>query len=164
MEPLELTGLRPPTRVNAPVRTEGSQPREGGIVLEPSLAEALGLQVGTTLRFAAPGRPIELPVIGTAISPSQPRYPRSSPGVGWVTRATFARIVPDRDRWNWTQAIRLRDPSTAPALADRAAASMTSWAEDFIGTPQMRRGTCPTSRKCSMTMLSYRVFIFTITR
>jgi putative ABC transport system permease protein len=123
IEPLMLTGLRPPTRVNAPVRTEGSQPRAGGIVLERSFADALGLRVGTTLRFAATGRAIELPVIGTAISPSQPRFPRSKPGVGWVTRATLARIVPDRDRWNWTQAVRLRDPATAPALAVRAAAS-----------------------------------------
>jgi putative ABC transport system permease protein len=115
-EPLELTGLRPSARVNAPVRTEGAEPREGGIVLERSLAEALGFRVGTTLRFAASGRPIELPVIGTAISPSQPRYPRSNPGVGWVSRATLARIVPDRDRWNWTQAIRLRDPRDGPGL------------------------------------------------
>jgi ABC-type antimicrobial peptide transport system permease subunit len=138
-EPLELAGLRPSTGVNAPVRTEGSKPREGGIVLERSLAEALGVPVGTTLRFAAPGRPVELPVIGTAISPSQPRYPRSNPGVGWVTRATLARIVPDRDRWNWTQAIRVRDPSTAPALAERAAASMTPGIPFLVRTWQQQR-------------------------
>jgi ABC-type antimicrobial peptide transport system permease subunit len=123
-EPLELAGLRPPTRVNAPVRTEGSKLREGGIVLERSLAKGLGLQVGATLRFAAPGGPIDLPVIGTAVSPSQPRYPRRNPGVGWVTRATLARIAPDRDRWLWAQAIRLRDPSAAPTLAQRVSASM----------------------------------------
>jgi putative ABC transport system permease protein len=123
-EPMELTGLRPPIRVNTPVRTEGSELREGGIVLERSLAEALGLRVGTTLRFAAAGGPIQLPVIGTAISPSQPRYPRRNPGVGWVTRATLGRIAPDRDRWDWTQAIRLTDPSAAPAFAERAAASL----------------------------------------
>ena len=108
-------------------------------MVERSLAEALGLQVGTTLRFAAPGRPIELRVLGTAISPSQPRYPRSNPGVGWVTRATLERIVPDRDRWNWTQAIRLRDPSTAPALAERAAASMRPDAPFLIRTWQQQR-------------------------
>jgi putative ABC transport system permease protein len=121
-EPVELTGLRGAPRVNAPVRTEGSQPRSSGIVLERSLAQALGLQVGAPLRFAARGRPIELPVIGTAVSPSQPRFPRWNPGVGWVTRAALERIAPDRDRWNWTQAIRLDDPATAPALAARAAA------------------------------------------
>jgi putative ABC transport system permease protein len=125
-EPLELAGLQPPTRVDVPVRTEGSELRAGGIVLERSLAEALGLQVGTTLRFAAPGGPIELPVIGTAISPSQPRYPRHNPGVAWVTRATLERIAPDRNRWLWTQGVRLTDPADAPAFAARATASLAS--------------------------------------
>jgi putative ABC transport system permease protein len=138
-EPLALTGLRPPTRVNAPVRTEGSQPREGGIVLERSLAKALSLEVGTTLRFAAPDGPIVLPVIGTAIVPSQPRYPRSNPGVGWVTRATLERIAPDRARWSWTQPIRLKDPSMAPALAERAAASTTPGTTVLIRTWQQQR-------------------------
>jgi putative ABC transport system permease protein len=126
-EPLELAGLQPRTRVDVPVRTEGSELRAGGIVLERSLAEALGLQVGTTLRFAAaPGGPIELPVTGTAISPSQPRYPRHNPGVAWVTRATLERIAPDRNRWLWTQGVRLTDPADAPAFAARATASLAS--------------------------------------
>ena len=138
-ERLQLTGLRPRTRVNAPVRTEGARVHEGGIVLERSLAEALGLQVGTTLRFAAPDGPIELPVIGTAISPSQPRYPRQNPGVGWVTPATLERIEPDRDHWNWAQAIRLKDPSAAPVLAQRAAASMSPGSEVLVQTWQEQR-------------------------
>jgi ABC-type lipoprotein release transport system permease subunit len=138
-ERLELVGLRARTRVNAPVRTEGAQVHEGGIVLERSLAKALGLQVGTTLRFAAPDGPIELPVIGTAISPSQPRYPRQNPGIAWVTPGTLERIEPDRDHWNWTQAIRLKDPSTAPALAQRAAASMTPGSAVLVRTWQQQR-------------------------
>jgi putative ABC transport system permease protein len=127
-ERLALAGLRARPRVDAPVRTEGSELRAGGIVLERSLADALGLQVGTTLQLAAPDGPIELPVIGTAISPSQPRYPRQNPGVAWVARATLERIEPDRDRWVWTQSIRLPDPSSAPVFADRAAASLASLA------------------------------------
>ena len=71
-----LAGLRSPARVNAPVRTEGAAPPADGIVLERSFADALGLRVGTALRLAAAGSPIELPIVGTAISPSQPRYPR----------------------------------------------------------------------------------------
>jgi ABC-type lipoprotein release transport system permease subunit len=123
-EPLRLAGLSAATRVDVPVRTAGARLREGGIVLERSLAKALGLQIGTRLRFAAPGGAIELPVVGTAISPSQPRYPRSNPGLAWVTRAAFERIAPDRGRWTWTQGIRLTDPATAPAFATRAAAAV----------------------------------------
>jgi ABC-type antimicrobial peptide transport system permease subunit len=95
-------------------------------VLERSLAEGLGLRVGSTLRFAAPGGPVELAVIGTAISPGQPRYPRRNPGLAWVPRATFERIAPDRDRRLWTQGFRLTDPANAPAFAERAAASLAS--------------------------------------
>jgi ABC-type antimicrobial peptide transport system permease subunit len=125
-EPLELAGVQPSTRVGAPVRTQGSGPRDGGIVLERSLADGLGLRVGTTLHVAAPDGRVELPVVGTAILPSQPRYPRHNPGLAWVTRATLERIAPNRDRWIWTQAIRLKDPATTPAFAERATASMAS--------------------------------------
>jgi putative ABC transport system permease protein len=62
--------------------------------------------IGDTLRLA--GRPIALPVVGTR---SQPRYPRSKPGLAWVTRATLERIEPDRRRWSRTAAIRLTDPA-----------------------------------------------------
>jgi putative ABC transport system permease protein len=94
------------------------------IVVERSFADALGLEVGTPLRLADAGGPIELPILGTAISPSQPRYPRSNPGVAWDTRATLERIEPDRSRWHWTQGIRLADAAGAPAFAARAAASL----------------------------------------
>lgn len=137
-DPLLLSGLGPDTRVNTPVRTQGSALREGGIVLERSFAEALGLRVGTPLRIAAAGPAIELPVVGIAISPSQPRYPRSNPGVAWVTRATLERIEPDRSRWNWTQAIRLTDAAAAPAFAARAAASLPPGAA-FVSTWEDQR-------------------------
>jgi putative ABC transport system permease protein len=63
-------------------------------------------------------------VVGTAILPSQPRYPRRNPGLAWVTRATLERVELDRSSWRWTQAIRLTDPSAAPAFAARAAAAL----------------------------------------
>jgi putative ABC transport system permease protein len=121
---LLLAGLRSRARVHAPVRTAGAAPPADGIVLERSFADALGLRVGAGLRLAATGGPIELPIVGTAISPSQPRYPRSNPGLAWVPRSTLERIEPDRSRWSWTQAIRLTDPATARAFADRASASL----------------------------------------
>jgi putative ABC transport system permease protein len=123
-ERLRLAGLRSQARVNAPVRTEGSAPPVQGVVLERSFADALGLRVGSTLRLAAGGGRIDLPIVGTAVSPAQARYPRSNPGLAWVPRGTLARIEPDRGNWGWTEAIRLTDPAAASAFAARAVESL----------------------------------------
>ena len=97
-----LAGLSGRTAVNKPVLTAGSPLREDGIVLERSLANALGIEVGATLAVTSGRGTIDLPVLGTAVVPSQPRYPRSNPGLAWVTPATLERVEPDRTRWRWT--------------------------------------------------------------
>jgi putative ABC transport system permease protein len=119
---VQLAGLTGRTTVNKPVLTAGSQLREGGIVLERSLANALGIEVGATLELTSRRRSIDLPVLGTAVVPSQPRYPRRRPGLAWVTNTTLERIEPDRARWSWSEAVRLADPSAAAAFTERTAA------------------------------------------
>ena len=120
-----LAGLSRATAVNRPVLTAGSQLREGGIVLERSLADALGFDVGDTIAVAGTRGPIALPVLGTAVVPSQARYPRSNPGLAWVTSATLERTEPDRTRWRWTEALRLTNPLAAAAFTQRAAAGFS---------------------------------------
>jgi putative ABC transport system permease protein len=122
---VQLAGLSGRTTVNKPISTAGSQPRDDGIVLERSLANALGIEVGATLAVTSRGGSIDLPVLGTAVVPSQPRYPRRKPGLAWVTRPTLERIEPDRARWGWSEAVRLADPSAAAAFSGRAAARFT---------------------------------------
>jgi ABC-type lipoprotein release transport system permease subunit len=125
-ELVQLAGLSRPPVVNTPLRTAGSPLRDGGIVLERSLARALGLGVGDTVEVTSRGRDrsIEIPVLGTAVVPSQARYPRSKPGLTWVTRAMLGRVEPDRARWRWSEAVRLADPSAAAAFTERAAAGL----------------------------------------
>jgi putative ABC transport system permease protein len=118
-----LAGLGGRTTVNKPVLTAGSPLREDGIVLERSLANALGIEVGATLAVTSRRGTIDLPVLGTAVVPSQPRYPRRNPGLAWVTPATLERVEPDRTRWRWTEALRLANPSAAAAFTERAAAT-----------------------------------------
>ena len=122
----ELAGLSGRTSVNMPVLTAGSPLREDGIVLERSLANALGIEVGATLELTTRRGSIDLPVLGTAVVPSQPRYPRRNPGLAWITRATLERIEPDRTRWSWTEALRLANPSAAAAFTERAAAALSA--------------------------------------
>jgi ABC-type lipoprotein release transport system permease subunit len=136
---LQLAGLRSPARVNTPLRTAGAAPPADGIVLERSFADAVGIRVGSTLRLAGAGGPVELPVVGTAISPSQPRYPRRNPGLAWVRRGVLERIAPDRSRWFWTQPIRLRDPAAALAFAARARASLPPEAAPGVATWEDQR-------------------------
>jgi ABC-type lipoprotein release transport system permease subunit len=121
---VELAGLSERPTVNRPVLTAGSALREGGIVLERSFARALGIEAGATLELEGRGGSVELPVLGTAVVPSQPRFPRRNPGLAWVTPATLERIQPDRARWRWSEAVRLADPSAAAAFAARAAAGL----------------------------------------
>jgi putative ABC transport system permease protein len=122
-----LAGLSGPPAVNKPVLTSGSPLREGGIVLERSFARAVGIEVGATLKLtswrgsADQSGSVELPVLGTAVVPSQPRYPRRNPGLAWVTRATLEQIEPDRTYWRWMEAIRLANPATAAAYTGQAA-------------------------------------------
>ncbi|MGH3137154.1 MAG: hypothetical protein ACRDPV_11750, partial [Gaiellaceae bacterium] len=78
---VQLAGLSGRPVVNMPVLTAGSQLREGGIVLERSLANALGIDAGATLAVTSRRGSTELPVLGTAVVPSQPRYPRRKPGL-----------------------------------------------------------------------------------
>ena len=123
---VELAGLSARTAVNMPVLTAGSQLREGGIVLERSLADARGVEAGSMLVLTTQRGTIELPVLGTAVVPSQPRYPRRNPGLAWITRDTLERIEPDRTLWRWTEALRLASPSEAAAFTERAAAGFSA--------------------------------------
>jgi ABC-type lipoprotein release transport system permease subunit len=159
---LFLAGLGPVTRVNAPVRTEGSGPRGDGIVLERSFADALGLRVGETLRLVAAGDPVELPIVGTAILPSQPRYPRRNPGLTWVTRATFDRIAPDRSRWFWTQAIRLTDATAAPAFAARALDSLPAGAASVASWQDQRAEALRDSQPTTIILTTYTIVLLVV--
>jgi ABC-type lipoprotein release transport system permease subunit len=159
---LQLAGLRSRARVNAPVRTDGAAPPTGGIVLERSFADALGLRVGTMLRLAAAGGPIDLPIVGTAVSPSQARYPRSNPGLAWVPRRTLERIQPDRSRWYWTQAIRLAEPATAPAVAARATASLPPGAAYVATWEDQRADALRDSQPLTIILTTYTIVLLIV--
>jgi putative ABC transport system permease protein len=121
-EPILLAGWTAgPAQVNRPVPTTGTAPGPGGVVLERSLADALGIRIGTPVTIGTEEGSADLHVLGTAISPAQARYPRSNPGLGWATAAVLEQIAPDRGRWHWMQPVRLHDPAGAATFAERAA-------------------------------------------
>jgi ABC-type lipoprotein release transport system permease subunit len=119
-EPLRVAGLSGTPTVNAPIVTSGTTEPGEGVVLERSLARALGLTAGDRLRLSGPGGELEVDVVGTAILPSQSRYPRANPGFAWVARSTMERLQPDQGTWRWDEALRVRDPASAHIVADAA--------------------------------------------
>ncbi len=123
-EPVSFAGLAGWPRIDTPIRTAGTAQPGSGIVLERSFAEALHIAVGTAIDVSTPVGPMRLAVVGTAISPSQARYPRHNPGNGWVSRDALQRIQPDQSRWQWRQPVRLADPAAAPAFANAAIAAL----------------------------------------
>jgi ABC-type lipoprotein release transport system permease subunit len=159
---LLLAGLPARPLVNTPVRTAGSALGKDGIVLERSFADALGLEVGTPLRLAAAGGPIVLPILGTAISPSQPRYPRSNPGLAWVRRATLERIAPDRSGWSWTQAIRLANAAAAPGFAARATASLPAGAASVVTWEDQRAEALRDAQPIGIILTTYTIVLLVV--
>jgi putative ABC transport system permease protein len=121
-EPLLVSGPSGTPAVNRPVATSGTAEPGAGVVLERSLARVLGLEVGDRLVLSGPGGGQEVAVVGTAVLPSQARYPRSNPGVAWVDQPVLERLQPDRGQWRWVEALRVGDPATARSVADAVVA------------------------------------------
>jgi putative ABC transport system permease protein len=117
-EPVLVSGWSGAPTVNVPIVTSGTGDPGEGVVLERSFARTLGLAAGDRLRLSGPGGGQEVEVVGTAILPSQSRYPRANPGVAWVARSTMERLQPDVGTWRWNEALRLSDPASARAVAD----------------------------------------------
>jgi putative ABC transport system permease protein len=121
---------RPPGRaaVDQPLVTSGTWVRPGTVVLERTLATALGVRPGDTVTLG--GR--RFTVAGTAVTAALPPFPNMceagcmmtlggpGPGLAWVTPAS-ARALAVHGAWNYVLNLRLADPARAPALAARFA-------------------------------------------
>ncbi|HEU0040778.1 MAG TPA: hypothetical protein VFQ15_00370, partial [Jiangellaceae bacterium] len=122
-ETILITGLVGQPRLNIPVGVAGTSRPGSGIVLERSLADVLGIGIGDVVRLDSARGPVVLDVVGTAIIPSQSRYPRQTPGLAWVSRSTLEAAQPDVTRWSWVQPVRLADPERAADFAGGVLAS-----------------------------------------
>lgn len=111
-------------RVDQPLVTSGTWVRPGTVVLERTLATALGVSPGESVTLN--GR--RFTVAGTAVSAAQTPFPNMceagcmvtgggpGPGLAWVTAAS-ARALARPGGWVYVLNLRLTDPDRAPALA-----------------------------------------------
>jgi ABC-type antimicrobial peptide transport system permease subunit len=102
--------------IDQPLVTAGGWVRPGAAVIERGFADALGLHVGDPIDVS--GRPVR--VIGIAVSTAQCFYPVSTPGVIWLTRGDADRLATRRQPLGYVLDMKLADPATAPAFANRS--------------------------------------------
>jgi putative ABC transport system permease protein len=125
----------PAAAVDQPELTEGRWVRAGGVVVERSLADLLGLKLGQWVSMGnngtyGAGKPsgmrrfqvtgiavtaaIQPPSIATFMHPSG----FAEPGLVWVTRAAAAQLaVAEGGPFAYTLNLKLADPSAAPSFA-----------------------------------------------
>lgn len=111
--PLRLVGRDSlDSRVDRPVVTKGRGDLDG-VVLERSLADALGIRVGQTVVAAG----LRLRVTGIGVSVSQPPFPATIPGLAWTDRATVQRLAAAAELRGYQLQLRLVRPGRADAFA-----------------------------------------------
>jgi ABC-type lipoprotein release transport system permease subunit len=122
--------------VDQPELTAGRWVRPGGVVIERTFAEALGVGVGD--RVTLDGRPFT--VAGIAVTAAAAPYPNcyltscmfTGPGMGnpgslstlnvglaWVTEAAARAMASPQAPLSYIMNLKLNDPATAPALANQ---------------------------------------------
>jgi len=161
-EALLIVGLDSRPTVNVPIAVDGAHDPGAGIVLEHSLADAVGITVGDTLRLQAPSGPVDLNVVGTAISPSVSRYPRQNPGLAWVSRSTLEAVQPDSSQWNWLAPIRLVDPTLERAFADDVFRSFPPRTVYTITAGEQRENTLIETQPTSLILTTYTIVILLV--
>jgi putative ABC transport system permease protein len=125
--------------VEQPAVTSGSWVRPGGIVLERTFADALGVGVGD--KVTLDGRSFE--VIGTAVTAAAPPYPNMcyppggdcvfddqvsqnlaldghGPGLAWVTESAARSLGSSHAPLVYGLNLKLRDPADAIAFSSRS--------------------------------------------
>jgi putative ABC transport system permease protein len=137
-----------PASIDQPKLTSGSWVRSGGVVIERTYADALGVRAGD--RITLNGRPFT--VSGIAVTAASPPYPnlcytecafslsqqvtqeqQARPGLIWLTQADVRSLA--TAPLSFLLNLRLKDPASAQAFASAydsgnpgiAAPSLTSW-------------------------------------
>ena len=131
-----------PSAVDRPKLIQGTWVRPGGVVVEATFAQVLGLHVGDRVRLGDGS----YQVVGTAATAAFPTYPVASAlgaflvgnlgsnsiGLVWVPAADVAHVAAaGSEPVVYTMNLKLADPTAAQAFADRHASStvlaLNSW-------------------------------------
>ncbi|MEV5691634.1 ABC transporter permease [Micromonospora globbae] len=127
-----------PAALDRPAVTAGTWVRPGGVVVEPTFANALGVRTGDTVEIN--GHPLR--VVGTAVTAARAVYPSAdwridsgSPlvqlaGLVWVDSSEISLLADGRPL-SYTLNLRLADPHASTSFRHRSTAGIeyTSWVQ-----------------------------------
>lgn len=121
-----------PASIDQPAVTQGSWAPGSGVVMERSLAEALGVSAGDSVTLN--GHPFR--VTGIAVTAADASYPYAQfstgggpytfPGLVWLSRAAALSLATPANPPSYIMNLRLADPAAATAFADSQSASVAS--------------------------------------
>jgi ABC-type lipoprotein release transport system permease subunit len=123
-----------PVSIDRPEVTSGSWVHSGGVVIERSFAEALGLHVGDLVTLD--GRSFR--VVGVAVTAASPPYPETGymphnpklgndPGLAWLTEADARSLATPIEPLIYTLSLRFAHPSEAQSFVNAHGDAWTSW-------------------------------------
>jgi len=157
--PVQAEGrAQTPAAVDQPKLTSGRWVRPGGVVIERTFAEALGVGVGD--RVTLDGRPFT--VAGIAVTAAAAPYPNCSltncmftgpqtdsssnvstlnVGLAWVTEADARAMASPQAPLSYVLNLKLKNPATAPAVVNQVFApggfgARASWGIDSVNSWQ----------------------------
>jgi putative ABC transport system permease protein len=153
-----------PAPVDQPKLLQGSWARPGGVVVEAGFASALGLHVGDRVNLGG----TNFAVVGIAVSAAVPAYPNTcaqaegciltnalthtNPGLVWATQADTTRIAGTYGPDAYFLNLKLQDPATAAAFADRHNANTSPTAPYLLTWQQIRAGDAQTLAKVAVVL------------
>ncbi|GAA5186957.1 hypothetical protein GCM10023322_34240 [Rugosimonospora acidiphila] len=124
-----------PAALDQPAVTSGTWVRPGGVVVERTFAEALGVRLGDPVSIGGHA----LRVVGTAVTAARPAYPRvdwhepgsilsDSGGLVWVDRGQIGAVAGTQPL-SYTLNLRFADPRASTTFRHqiRDGIAMTSW-------------------------------------
>ncbi|MEU5566489.1 ABC transporter permease [Micromonospora musae] len=114
-----------PAALDRPAVTSGTWVRPGGVVVEPTFANALGLHTGDTVEVN--GHPLK--VVGTAVTAARAVYPRAdwrfpgsilvqNSGLVWVDSSEIGALAGNQ-RMSYTLNLKLADPHASTSFRNK---------------------------------------------
>jgi len=96
------------------------QPDADEILASRDLLLIYKLSVGQSVELTrSDGQVVTLPIVGIVYDPMYDSYRASLPPYAYVSEDLLVSLFPDKSTWDWSLGLRLKDPESVAAVADK---------------------------------------------